>query len=497
MASLSTDKNGNRTIQLVCEDKKRRAIRLGKVEQDVAEQIRLNIEHLVRAKKYDTPLTAQIATWVQTLPPKLADRLHLLGVIAKPKHQRDTEKSATLLGNFTQSYMDRRTDIKELSMLKLKTTRKYLIEFFGADKPLVGITPGDADDFRAWLLNRPMGENTVRKHICIAKQYYNAAKRRRMIIENPFEGLKSTVMPNRQREFFVTQEMAEKVLNACPDAEWRLIFALSRYGGLRCPSEHLALRWEDIHWGEDRITVPSPKTEHHTGRESRIIPIFPELRPYLEDVRELATADAEFVITRYRSATANLRTQLDRIIKRAGLKPWPKRFQNLRSTRQTELAENWPAHVVCAWMGNTKAVAERHYLQVTEDHFAKAVHKAVQQAPASESKPRKPKESPIAETPKFQESAAICDQVNTYPVGPEGLEQGPKNAIRGQRDGSGGAQSGAVDASTACEALRRIAQSSLAGFGSELEWAQWCRQTAADALGTLAPKPWRGSESDR
>ncbi len=28
--------------------------------------------------------------------------------------------------------------------------------------------------------------------------------------------------------------------------QWRLIFALSRYGGLRCPSEHLALRWGHI-----------------------------------------------------------------------------------------------------------------------------------------------------------------------------------------------------------------------------------------------------------
>ena len=33
----------------------------------------------------------------------------------------------------------------------------------------------------------------------------------------------------------MTRELAEKVLAACPDAEWRLIFALSRYAGLRCP----------------------------------------------------------------------------------------------------------------------------------------------------------------------------------------------------------------------------------------------------------------------
>ena len=53
----------------------------------------------------------------------------------------------------------------------------------------------------------------------------------------------TSVKENRSRDYFVTRDEAKAVLNACPDAEWKLIFALSRYGGLRCPSEHLELRW--------------------------------------------------------------------------------------------------------------------------------------------------------------------------------------------------------------------------------------------------------------
>ena len=64
---------------------------------------------------------------------------------------------------------------------------------------------------------------------------------------------------------------------------------------------------------------------------------------------------------------------MERIIKRAGVKPWPKLFHNLRSTRQTELTEKFPSHVVCAWLGNSRAVAQDHYLQVTDAHFAQAV----------------------------------------------------------------------------------------------------------------------------
>ena len=83
----------------------------------------------------------------------------------------------------------------------------------------------------------------------------------------------------------------------------------------------------------------------------------------------------EYLITRYRSGNANLRTQLERIIRRAGLKPWPKPFQNCRSTRETELAERFPMHVVCAWIGNTQAVAAKHYLQVRDEDFDRAVQR--------------------------------------------------------------------------------------------------------------------------
>jgi len=76
--------------------------------------------------------------------------------------------------------------------------------------------------------------------------------------------------------------------------------------------------------------------------------------------------------TRYRRAGMNLRTNFQRIIAKAGLEPWPKLFQNLRATRQTELCEHWPEHVVCAWIGNSQQVARKHYLQVTDEHFERA-----------------------------------------------------------------------------------------------------------------------------
>ncbi len=78
------------------------------------------------------------------------------------------------------------------------------------------------------------------------------------------------------------------------------------------------------------------------------------------------------MIAHYRNPDKNFRTRFIKIIKRAGLTPWPKPFHNLRASRETKLAATYPLHVVCAWIGNTATIAQKHYLQVTDDYFERA-----------------------------------------------------------------------------------------------------------------------------
>lgn len=151
-----------------------------------------------------------------------------------------------------------------------------------------------------------------------------------------------------------------------------LILALARFGGLRVPSEVHELTWDDINFDEKKITVRSPKTEHHEGKESRVMPMFPEIEQAINELREQPSTEGKtFVINQHRGD--NLRTRFLKIIKRAGVKEWPKQFQNLRSTRETELANTYPIHVVCRWLGNSPSVAMKHYLQMTDEHFEKAL----------------------------------------------------------------------------------------------------------------------------
>lgn len=385
MASIIKEKNGRKTVQFVDPANKcrRPKIRLGKATTREAEFFKAKLERLIAAKITSNALDSQTAQWVTTLDDTMIARLAAFELVPK--------RSQTTLKAFLDEYFAKRVDVKPSTKINWRHTRRNLIGFFGPEKPLREFTSGDAKDWELYLRTeardgrrkheaKGLSGETVRKRCGNAKQFFNDALEHQLIDTNPFAKLKSAMQGNRQRDFFVTPDMAYAVLDACPDAQWRLLFALSRFGGLRCPSEHLKLTWPDVNWEGDRMTVHAPKTEHHPGRELRVIPIFPELRPYLEEVWEQAEPGTTHVITRYRDTNANLRTQLTKIIRHAGLEAWPKLFQNLRATRQTELEEDFPSHVVNAWIGNTQQVAEKHYLQVTDDHFKRASVGAVQNA---------------------------------------------------------------------------------------------------------------------
>ncbi|MEK6216006.1 MAG: site-specific integrase, partial [Boseongicola sp.] len=299
----------------------------------------------------------------------LADKLAAVGLIPKRKKEAPTDT----LGAFLDAYIEGRSNLKPKTKRNYEVTRKHLINHFGRERLLAEITPGEADEWRE-ALREKLSAATVSREVKRARQFFRAALRKRLITDNPFTDLSSPAQVNASRAYFITTAIIEKVIEACPDAEWRLIVALSRYGGLRCPSEHLSLKWGDVDWDHNRVTIRSPKTEHHAGGESRVIPLFPELRAHLEALFfDEERAGTEHIITRYHDRNANLRTQLLRIIKGAGVKPWPKLFHNLRASRQTELTARFPLHVVCEWIGNSAPIADKHYLQVTDDHYADAV----------------------------------------------------------------------------------------------------------------------------
>ncbi len=55
------------------------------------------------------------------------------------------------------------------------------------------------------------------------------------------------------------------------------------------------------------------------------------------------------------------------------MEKWPKPFMVLRATRRTELERaGFKNHVLNEWFGHSGAIAQEHYLQVTESDFEQA-----------------------------------------------------------------------------------------------------------------------------
>jgi integrase len=424
MASISKTTAGNYRVQFFDAENQRQSVLVGKVTKHAARSVALKIEALLDAKITGQPMDRETAQWIGKLGSVMYERLAEVDLLPR--------REAATLGPFLTTYLATRTDVKSGTATFYGHTQRNLIDHFGADKPLRDVTPGDADEFRLWLL-RPWKENgtggqglseaTARRRCTMASQFFHAAVRKGLIAVNPFEGIGGKVKSNKARVYFVTRDEAEKVLAACPDSEWRLIFALSRFGGLRTPSEHYGLRWTDVDWERGKFLVHSPKTEHHEGGESRWVPIFPELRPYLEAVFH-EPGGADFVINRYRNQ-ANLRTRFEKIIKRAGLKPWPKLFHNLRASRQTELAAEHPLHVVCAWIGNKAAIAAEHYLQVTEADYERAANSVCTTcAVGHENSEMKGNDGngPESEMPGIPDDSSLFNIMHPCGMGDEGFE---------------------------------------------------------------------------
>jgi len=370
MASVGNDANGRKRILFLDpRDGKRKTLRLGKCDRRTAQVIAVHLEALLAARVRGLPLPPDTAAFVREVQGELREKLIRLDLLDAPR--------CILLGEFLRDYILSRPDVKPATLTVWQQPRRNLLEFFGEGKPLRDITAGEAEQFKAWLSTQGLAPTTLAKRLTFARTFFHAARKHRFIEANPFAEVKIPSASVRERQHFIDRPTVQRLLeHASPT--WRIIIALCRYGGLRCPSEVLSLKWECVDWGAERITVISPKTDRYAGKERREIPLFAELRPYLEEAWELAQPGQEYVVPGDHLAKAqgptgwrncNLRTAFAKLIRRAGLQPWPRLFHNLRSSRETELLEQFPVHVVAQWLGHDPKISLKHYAQITAVHY--------------------------------------------------------------------------------------------------------------------------------
>jgi integrase len=371
MASLCADvgKRGTSYRVLVTVGKNRRhPIRLGYVSKRIAETARRMIESLQAAKAAGHSPDRETAEWVGRVSDEIHDRLERAGLVPP---RAAAAPAAVTLGQHLEQYFGTLGKQKPTTARNYARARRLLERHFGKDRTLDSITEGDADGYKRWLLDN-FAVASASVDLRRARQFLKAAVRRRLLAVNPFADVPCGPQANESRTVYVPAEDIERVIAACPDNDWRLIFALPRYAGVRFPSEVVDLKWSDVDWENSRFTVHEKKVEHHPGRGHRTVPISAELRPHLERAYAEREEGAVDVVPRVR-ITSNLATHAKRLVKKAGVAVWPKLFVNMRGSCSDDLERRGiPEKAINAWIGNTARLRSKHYHGVRPEDWAAA-----------------------------------------------------------------------------------------------------------------------------
>jgi integrase len=387
MASLSHDSNGTKRIQFVGGDGVRRTIRLGSVPMKVADAWKRRVEELVANRIGGVAADADLAAWLRDLPDDSHEKLSRVGLVVARVHENNRT-----LEDLIKAFTDRAT-VKQGTAANYAQTFDSLRAFYGGDRSLSMITAESADEWKVAIASAATSEGkwkkkrmradgrlapaTVSKRVRVAKQLFAKALAWRWMDANPFRSLTAGSQANPARAAYVDVPTTDAVLEACPGPEWRALVGLARFAGLRCPSEVGGLTWADVDFHHGRITVRSPKTAHHGHDHAvRFVPISPRLRSVLAHAFDAAPAGETLVVPMAGRAGANLRTAFERIIVRASCEPWPRLFQNLRASCETDWATQHPAHAVAKWLGHSPRIAQAHYLVTTDAHFKSVIEAA-------------------------------------------------------------------------------------------------------------------------
>lgn len=369
MATIGKTRTGKWQVRFTWRGKGHH-ITLGSVPEDSARQVAINIQRIIDCKKANVPTDAASAAWIRGLDMELRTRLVNYGLASATE--------SLLLRDYLESRVQEAVKAQQAeNTLKMKRqVRDKMLLCWGTHLLLSDLTPHHGQQFVDYVTGAN-NVNWARRQIQMARSFLSLAVDAGHIPINPFRG-HSTAYVNIKgdRTCYITREQVDRLLANIRNWEWRFIIVMARYGGIRIPSEILPFRWRDFDFEQERITVTSPKMKRF-GRGTRLLPMFPEIRDVLQERLEDRT------LTPVSPKNAVLQTQREGLyakfkfrIRRAGLKPWPKLWINMRSTRETELIRaGYPLHVVCEWLGNSAQVAHKHYLQVTEEDWNRATGK--------------------------------------------------------------------------------------------------------------------------
>ncbi|MDO5554348.1 MAG: tyrosine-type recombinase/integrase [Planctomycetia bacterium] len=367
MASITKVKRKNGTaFRIEFFDGKRQFIRLSThYNERTAQAVKNVVERILSIRENGLLIDKKTVSLITSLSEEIREKLSEVGLL-------EERQKMPCLGELWERYLEANKDKKASTLVTYRTAKVRFFTLFDPNETPDKITLERAQQWRAGLV-KILAPATVASTVTRVRTVFKWAIETGLSEDNPFLKVEKGSFVNKDNERFITPNEYERLLTACPGAEWRALLALCRVGGLRTPSETMALKWADIDFETGRFWVTSPKTERHEGKAGRLVPLFPKLREELERLAKERKPGDIYVITYNRGDNQTLRFPFRKIISRAGLERWPRLFHNLRGSRSNELYREYPATVAAYWLGHSPRTAISHYLHPLESDYQQAI----------------------------------------------------------------------------------------------------------------------------
>lgn len=352
--------------QVTLHDGRRTTIRLGAMSIKAAEETSRHIDHLIESKQYGTRLEDATKAWLQSADSKLTAKLAKIGLCGLVNNPT--------VHAFLDNFLERKkAAVGTATIEQFDIVAKHIREFFNESIRLSSVSSGDAKRLWHWLRTvKGLGENTAKRRLGRVREIFTDAVEQDIVSRNPFKLKSLSVAVGVATKDYIPADTIDAVIEHLPadKIEWKLLLAFGRYVGCRMPSEIRKLTWDDINWESNTILLHSPKTACK-GKPSRMVPIFPEIADLLMTQAETVPPGTVYVFPILRNHT-NTAVTARKFVVAAGRKDWPRFWNSLRASRETDLMDSVGLRRACAWIGNSPEIAIKHYALMRKTDYIDA-----------------------------------------------------------------------------------------------------------------------------
>lgn len=233
------------------------------------------------------------------------------GVFTRARQVRGSERVAELQKSLLQALKDANLSItgattKDRTISTYNSHYRLFLDYLkGAGVDVATQTPEfthlDADDYKGHLIEKGFSPKTINTKIDYAAGLFTWLKNKRVISDNPFEGLKRVREPEKDAAdaLFTLDELKtikDHLLGVFPEL-WQY-YLFIHYCFMR-PDTIMAVKLSDINLKENTVKILPEDHKNSTGTKKQLLePHLRYLRPYIEQLRDAGVQEDFYLFSK-------------------------------------------------------------------------------------------------------------------------------------------------------------------------------------------------------